>query len=54
MYFGYKISEHTAALARQAEADLGEVFKRIDEYIFPLMVEAQKVFRHKCARPFFW
>ena len=31
MYFGYKISEHTAAIARQAEAELSEVFKKIDE-----------------------
>ena len=31
MYFGYKITEHTAALARQAEADLAEVFRKIDE-----------------------
>ena len=31
MYYGYKISEHTAALARQAEADCAEVFKKIEE-----------------------
>lgn len=31
MYYGYNISEHTAALARRAEADCAEVFKKIDE-----------------------
>ncbi len=31
MYYGYNISDHTAALARQAEADCAEVFKKIDE-----------------------
>ncbi|MBR2432243.1 MAG: methionine gamma-lyase family protein [Clostridia bacterium] len=31
MYYGYNISEHTAALARQAEADCAEVFKKIEE-----------------------
>ena len=31
MYYGYKISDFTANLARQAEADCKEVFERIDE-----------------------
>ena len=31
MYYGYKISDETAALAKRAEADLCEVFRRIDE-----------------------
>ena len=31
MYYGYNISEQTAALARQAEADCSEVFKKIEE-----------------------
>ena len=31
MYYGYKISDETAALARQAETDCAEVFKKIDE-----------------------
>ena len=31
MYYGYKISDHTAALAKRAEADLTEVFHKIDE-----------------------
>ncbi len=31
MYYGYNISEETAALAKRAEADLFEVFKKIDE-----------------------
>ena len=31
MYYGYKISDETAALARQAEADCAEIFKKIDE-----------------------
>lgn len=31
MYYGYKISDYTANLARQAEADCAEVFKKIDE-----------------------
>ncbi len=31
MYYGYQISEETAALAKQAESDLAEVFKRIEE-----------------------
>jgi len=31
MYYGYKISDHTAALAERAEQDCREVFKRIDE-----------------------
>ena len=31
MYYGYKISDETAALAKQAEQDLCEVFRKIDE-----------------------
>lgn len=31
MYYGYKISDHTARLARMAEADCAEVFKKIEE-----------------------
>ena len=31
MYYGYKISDYTADLARRAEADCQEVFKKIDE-----------------------
>ena len=31
MYYGYKISDYTADLARRAEADCREVFKKIDE-----------------------
>ena len=31
MYYGYKISDETAALARQAEADLVDVFRGIEE-----------------------
>ncbi len=31
MYYGFKISDYTAELARQAEADCAEVFKKIDE-----------------------
>ena len=31
MYYGYKISDHTAALARQAEEDCRDIFKKIDE-----------------------
>ena len=31
MYYGYKISDETAALARQAEADCKEIFAKIDE-----------------------
>ncbi len=31
MYYGYKVSDYTARLAEQAEADCREVFKRIDE-----------------------
>ena len=31
MYYGYKISERTAALAKKAEEDCREVFKKIDE-----------------------
>ena len=31
MYYGYKISDYTANLARRAEADCQEVFRKIDE-----------------------
>ena len=31
MYYGYKISDETAALARKAEADCKEIFAKIDE-----------------------
>ena len=31
MYYGYKISDETAAMARQAEADLKETFAKIEE-----------------------
>ena len=31
MYYGYKISDYTAALAERAEADLAPVFKKIEE-----------------------
>jgi len=31
MYYGYKISDETAALARRAEADCKEIFAKIDE-----------------------
>ena len=31
MYYGYKISDETASLARQAEADCKEVFAKIEE-----------------------
>ena len=31
MYYGYKISDYTADLARRAEADCREVFRKIDE-----------------------
>ena len=31
MYYGYKISDYTANLARQAEEDCREVFKKIDD-----------------------
>ena len=31
MYYGYKISDETAALAKRAEEDLREVFEKIDE-----------------------
>ena len=31
MYYGYKISDYTADLARRAEEDCREVFKKIDE-----------------------
>ncbi len=31
MYYGYKISDETAALAKRAEKDCAEVFKKIDE-----------------------
>lgn len=31
MYYGYKVSDYTARLAEQAEADCKEVFKKIDE-----------------------
>ena len=33
MYYGYKISDYTAELARQAELDLQDVFKKIDENV---------------------
>ena len=31
MYYGYKISDYTANLARKAEEDCREVFRKIDE-----------------------
>ena len=31
MYYGYKISDYTAELAKRAEADCAEVFKKIEE-----------------------
>ena len=31
MYYGYKISDYTADLARRAEEDCREVFRKIDE-----------------------
>ena len=31
MYYGYKISDETAAMARQAEIDLKETFEKIEE-----------------------
>ena len=31
MYYGYKISDYTADLARQAESDCAEVFRKIEE-----------------------
>ncbi len=31
MYYGFKISDYTANLAKQAEADCAEVFRKIDE-----------------------
>ena len=31
MYYGYKVSDYTANLARKAEEDCREVFKKIDE-----------------------
>ena len=31
MYYGYKISDYTADLARRAEIDCAEIFKKIDE-----------------------
>ena len=31
MYYGYNISDYTAKLARQAEEDCREVFRKIDE-----------------------
>ena len=31
MYYGYKISDYTADLARRAEADCKEVFAKIEE-----------------------
>ena len=31
MYYGYKVSEQTAALARQAERDCKEIFEKIEE-----------------------
>ena len=31
MYYGYNVSDYTANLARQAEADCAEVFRKIDE-----------------------
>jgi len=31
MYYGFKISDYTAELARRAEADCAEVFRKIDE-----------------------
>ena len=31
MYYGYKISDYTADLAKRAEADCAEVFRKIDE-----------------------
>ena len=31
MYYGYKISDYTASMARQAEADCAEVFRKIEE-----------------------
>ena len=31
MYYGFKISDQTAALARQAESDCRPIFEKIDE-----------------------
>ena len=33
MYYGYNISDYTADLARRAENDCREVFKKIEENI---------------------
>ena len=33
MYYGYKISDYTAALAERAEEDLAPIFKKIEENV---------------------
>ena len=43
MYYGYKISDHTAALARQAEEDCRDIFKKIDENAFIVVTTSSEI-----------
>ncbi len=45
MYYGYNISDHTAALAKRAELDCAEVFRRIDENALVCSAKVLKAFQ---------
>ena len=45
MYYGYKISDYTANLAKAAEADCQEVFKKIDEVAYVRFASVYRQFK---------
>ena len=49
MYYGYEISDYTAALAEKAEKDCAEVFKKIDENALLCSAKVLKAFQDSRA-----
>ncbi len=47
MYYGYNISEHTAALAERAERDLADVFRKIEENSLKCSAKVLRAFQEK-------
>ena len=49
MYYGYKISDYTADIARQAEADCQPIFKKIEENALICSAKVLSAFQETCV-----
>jgi cystathionine beta-lyase family protein involved in aluminum resistance len=51
MYYGYDISDYTADLAKKAESDCAEIFKKIDENALFCSAKVLRAFQSRKEPP---